>query len=394
LLRDVRWDAVVFERNATTLAGRGAGISTQVQFRDIMRRIAIPFDDSMGIQLDTVVCLDRTGKIVLREPTARTMSAWSRLYGAMLAKLPAEKYRLGRQFVRAEQDSDGVTAVFADGSRERGDLLVGADGIRSAVREQCLPGTEPSYAGYVAWRAMIAESDIPQEIRAEIFNLYTFCLPQGELFLGYPVPGLNDETSVGRRAYNIVWYRPADAATTLVDLCTDTQGRKHGITIPPPLIRPDVVAAVRAAARALIAPQAATIFERCAQPFFQPIFDLESPRIVFGRIALLGDAAFVARPHVGAGVTKAALDAQSLADSIDAAAGDLAAGLARYQDVQQSFGRGLVALGREEGEYLTNHAKLRAQQADVDLPRDFESVVRVHNARTAKIQHLVAIRGN
>jgi 2-polyprenyl-6-methoxyphenol hydroxylase-like FAD-dependent oxidoreductase len=393
LLRDVGWDAVVFERNAKSLSGRGAGISTQVQFRDIMRRIAIPFDDSMGILVDTVICLDRTGKTVLKEPTARTMSAWSRLYGAMLSQLPADKYRLGMHFVRAEQDRNGVTAVFADGTRERGDLLVGADGIRSTVREQFLPQLQPSYAGYVAWRAMIEERAIPEKSRREIFDLYTFCLPDGELFLGYPVPGSNDETSVGRRAYNIVWYRPANPATTLIDLCTDAQGRCHGIAIPPPLIRPDVIAAIKAAARALVAPQAAAIFEVCPQPFFQPIFDLESPQIAFSRVVLLGDAAFVARPHVGAGVTKAALDAHSLADSIRAAEDNLEAALARFQHQQLAVGRGLVALGREEGAYLSAQAKPHAQRTAEERDRNFESVVHVHNARTAKIQHIIANRG-
>src|SRR5262249_60958678 len=118
---------------------------------------------------------------------------------------------------------------------------------------------------------------------------------------------------------------PTDAGP-LVDPSTDASGHYHGRPIPPPLIRSQVIAGIKATARALVAPQVAEIFAR-AQPFFQPIFDLESPQIVFGRVALLGDAAFVARPHVGAGVTKAALDAASLADAVTG--DDLAAGLMR-----------------------------------------------------------------
>src|SRR5262249_16115340 len=164
--------------------------------------------------------------------------------------------------------------------------------------------------------------------------------------------GRNNETQVGRRAYNIVWYRPT-APDTLVDLCTDASGRYHGTAIPPPLIRPEIVAAIKATPLALVAPQVADIFappQPFFQPLFQPIFDLESPRIAFGRVALLGDAAFVARPHVGAGVTKAALDAASLADAT--VGGDLVAGLLQYQREQQPFGSGLVALGRKEGAYI------------------------------------------
>ncbi len=69
----------------------------------------------------------------------------------------------------------------------------------------------------------------------------------------------------------------------------------------------------------MLPPQFIALTEATPAPFFQPIFDLESPRIVAGRVALLGDAAFVARPHVGAGVTKAALNAAWLTDALTAA---------------------------------------------------------------------------
>src|SRR5205085_1918188 len=103
----------------------------------------------------------------------------------------------------------------------------------------------PDYAGYVAWRAMLDERDVPPAIHAQLFENYTYCLPPGELFLAYPVPGRNNETQVGQRAYNIVWYRPT-TPEKLADLCTDTSGKCHGTSIPPPLLRADVVAASKA----------------------------------------------------------------------------------------------------------------------------------------------------
>ena len=87
LLRDIGWDAIVFERNAVNLTGRGAGISTQIQFRDIMRRIDIPFDDSMGIPVETLICLDRNGNTVLKQPTLqnheRMVAALRRTFGSL-----------------------------------------------------------------------------------------------------------------------------------------------------------------------------------------------------------------------------------------------------------------------------------------------------------------------
>jgi 2-polyprenyl-6-methoxyphenol hydroxylase-like FAD-dependent oxidoreductase len=104
-------------------------------------------------------------------------------------------------------------------------------------------------------------------------------------------------------------------------------------------------------ARRVLAPQCVQVIEFTAQPFFQAIFDLESPRLVQGRAAILGDAAFVARPHVGMGVTKAALDAECLADAL-LAIKDIDAALARFSERQHLFGTRVVARARMVGAHL------------------------------------------
>src|SRR6185436_14521175 len=160
-------------------------------------------------------------------------------------------------------------------------------------------------------------------------------------------------------------YRPTDEAA-LADLCTDASGRCHGTGIPPPLVRPDVIARLQADARALVAPQIAEIVAR-SQPFFQAVFDVESPRLAVGRACLLGDAAFVARPHVGMGVTKAALDALCLFNSLKNSE-KIEDALARYNSLRGEFGRRAVARARRLGAYIEARSrpspKWTAEQLD------------------------------
>ncbi len=372
LLRAIGWEAVVFERIGDDLASRGVGIGTHDALDEVMRRI-LPFAGAAGVAVRTAICLDRAGRIAAQMPIFRVMSAWSSYYRPLRDALPAEFYRAGQALVRIEQDKGGVTAHFADGSRETGDLLIGADGIRSTVREQYLPAVRPAYAGYVAWRIMAEEAELPASFRPTL-ECYGFCLPEGEMALAYPVPGRGGDTGIGRRGYNLVWYRPVDGARTLPDLCTDATGHCHGMAIPPPLIRPAVVAALRADAGALLAPALADIIAGTEQPFFQAIFDLESPQIVMGRVVLLGDAAFVARPHVGAGVTKAAVDATCLTDAI-AAGGDLDAALRHYETLECRLGGALVARGRRLG------AQTMSAQTGGDTSRDPLAVMREYSGR-------------
>lgn len=346
MLRASGWHVDVFERSAEDLAGRGAGLGTHDGLVAVLRRIGISIDDSLGVATHSYIWLDTSGATLREIPFFRVMTAWSRLYRPLRDALPAAHYHAGKSLVRVEQDTRTVTAVFADGTSATGDLLVAADGSRSAARAQVLPQVRPEYAGYIAWRALVAEADIAPADRNLLFARNTFCVPDTELAVSYGVPARDGDVRVGHRDYNIVWYRPADAAA-LDDLNTDVSGRRHE-QIPPPLIRPDVTTAVKKDARRLLAPAIANIFERAEQPIFQAIYDLAAPRLTFGRLALLGDAAFVARPHVGAGVTKAALDAACLANALSSH-DDINAALADYDRTRQPAGAWMVERGRASG---------------------------------------------
>jgi 2-polyprenyl-6-methoxyphenol hydroxylase-like FAD-dependent oxidoreductase len=350
LLRTIGWDVEVFERARGELTGRGAGLGAQADLFAVMRRVGIRIDRSMWTEVHSHICLDQRGKTICEVPVREVTTAWDRVYRALRQAFSIEHYHAGMTLARVEQDEVRVVAVFANGARVEADLLIGADGMRSTLRRQFMPEIVPSYVGYVAWRGVVEESQIPSRWRAKTLHEMVFCLPDGELAFSIPMAALDD---VGRvRRCMLVWFRPAEYGSTLRQWCTDATGHCHGESIPPPLIRGEVITEFKLAARTLLAPQLSELANCAREPILSAIFDLEAPRMTFGRVVLVGDAAFVARPHVGTGVTKAAQDAQALADALVAAEGDLAGALASYECRRKHAGTELVARGRRLGAHL------------------------------------------
>ncbi len=355
LLRATGWDVTVFERASEDLAGRGAAIGVTEELFEVLRRIGVRLDTSAGVVVRSIIALDRAGRVTHDVPRRPVTDAWARIYRPLKETLPSQHFRPAMTLARVEQDANSVTAIFADGSRAQGELLIGADGIHSIVRRQFAPQAQPRYAGYVCWRGIVADSKLAEGERALILDHLTFCFAQGEMMVCVPIPR-EDEARTGPQRCCYVWYRPVGFETELPALCTDASGRCHGVAIAPTLIRREVIDDLKAAAARLFPPSIAGIVARVDRPLVQAMFDLESPQMVFGRVALLGDAAFVARPHVIAGVTKAALDAQGLADALAGCGGDLAAGLARYDRERRAFGSSIVAHARYLGAHLQSQA--------------------------------------
>lgn len=345
----------VLEKAANSLDGRGAGIVTHRPLVAALARCGIPPDAPLGVAIDQRVVLDSGGTVVARGSVPQVLTSWSRLYALLLAAFPSDGYAQGASVRQVRQSPQGVTVVCDDGRIFDADLVVASDGIRSVVRNVLAPDVDVKYAGYVAWRGVCDESVLSQLTLDSVFNTFGFGLPPGEQLIGYPVAGAGNAVGRGQRRYNFVWYRPAPDDGTLQALMTDADGHHHPLGLPPNKVSWKHVAAARQAARERLAPQFAEILEKTAQPFLQPIYDCCSQRIAFGRIALMGDAAFVARPHVGMGVTKAAEDAMALTDCI-ATQGANAEGLLAFEQLRLRPGQSVVERARRLGAYMQAHA--------------------------------------
>ena len=352
LLRD-GWDVHVYERIGSELSGRGAGIVTHAELLDILKACGA---DSAAARVGVFVpgrrVFSRDGRITGELPLEQVVTSWGHLYALLRTALPDACYHHGLNLARVEEQEGRVIAHFDDGSTAEGDLLVGADGIFSTVRAQYAPQVSPSYVGYVAWRGLVPEAELSEATRAELVDYFAFSLPPGEQMLGYPVAGENEALERGRRRFNFVWYRQAAADTVLPAMLTDTDGVRHALSIPPHKIRPEVIAEMREAARQTLAPQFAEVVARTTQPFIQVIQDLTVPTMVYGRrVLILGDAAFVARPHVGMGVTKAASDADALARCLRDHDG-IGDALAAFNAERCPYGAAVVRRARQLGAYM------------------------------------------
>lgn len=363
LLHRRGWDVDIFERTAGVLEGRGAGITVLPGLIEGLQAAGVDITETaLGVELPGRIALDRAGQIVAERSFSQVMTSWRRLYELLKSVFPEARYHSGVSVERIEQTDAAVSAYLADGKRLDADLLIGADGLRSTVRSRFLPEIQPHYPGYIAWRCLADENELSAATRELLLGRYAVCVAPGEQGIGYPVPGPQHSVEGGKRQYNVVWYSPVREHEELPRLLTDDSGRYHPTGIAPALISARVRQQMVERAEQVLAPQFAEAIARARLVFFQPIVDLEMPRLVFGRVVVIGDAAFVARPHVAMGVPKAAGDALALVSAIQEGNG-----LAAFEAQRMRVGAAIVARGRYLGAYMEAQLKSaeereRAQQ--------------------------------
>lgn len=348
-LRDAGWDVEVLERSHHPLEGRGAGIVLHPATVRYLTEHRLANLDEISAPARWLRYLDRDASVAHQAPCRYRFTSWNTLYRGLVGCLGPDRYRMGAEVVAFDEEGSGVSVHLADGGSVPAEVLVAADGVASTARGVLVPEARPRYAGYVGWRGTVGEWELSPETFAVLDEAITYHLMPASHILAYPIPNVDGTLTPGWRRINWVWYRNVPEGAALDDLMTDAHGQHHPLSLPPGAVQDRHVDGLRAAAADLPAPLAELV-GKTAQPFIQLIVDVEVPRMTFGRVCLIGDAAFALRPHAAAGTAKAAEDAWQLARAVRAAGRDVVEALRRWEPDQLELGRQVLARTRRAGE--------------------------------------------
>ncbi|WP_030716030.1 FAD-dependent monooxygenase [Streptomyces sp. NRRL F-2580] len=339
-------EVVVLERTRGRLEDRGVGLCIHderavelgasgtlpagIAAHRLERRRWVVRDDAAG----------PGGRVVWEQPFPFHSYHWGLLWRGLRESVPGSVvYRQGETVTAVgAAGTAGAEVRLAGGSVERYDLVVGADGYRSVVREALCPRSRPHYAGYVCWRGNVdaarlavlgSEADsVPEAVT-------TVCFAGGTCVV-YRIPGPD-----GPRVNWVLYAPPPRGGGLRFDDAT---------SFPPGGLTPELAEHLGALLDREFPPYwgRALALTPPADTFVQPIYDLETARTAAGRLLLAGDAATVVRPHNTSGAAKALQDATALAEGWRRV-GSFEELLHGYEESRGAAGRELVALARRLG---------------------------------------------
>jgi salicylate hydroxylase len=230
----------------------------------------------------------------------------------------------GTTVQRVEQDGDSVTVFDTKGNQFRGSFLIGADGIKSAVRRQYV-GDEARVSGHVVYRAVADRKDFPADLQ---WNAASIWVGPNCHLVHYPLRG-------GEQYNVVVTFHSRDKEEWSV-----REGNREEVL--------SYFDGICAKARQLI--ELPNDWKRWATADREPI-----GQWVYGRVALLGDAAHPTLQYLAQGACMAMEDAVTLGEALRVNGGDVGRALAQYQRSRVARTARVVLSAREMGRIF--HAK-------------------------------------
>ena len=352
------WDVSIHEKVPVPLSGRGAGIATYDELADLVFK-STGNNNVLGTTAKSRISLDKKGNIIASYYYPQVYTSWQYLFSVLRENIDNKNYYMGDDCIEIHREKEKVISIFTNKKEIQSDLIIIANGIKSELRSYVDNEASPKYAGYVGWRGVVYENQLSKESLEILSNYFIVVLPNNQQIATYPIAGEGkDPFKKGNRRINWIWYKPANPRD-LKTLLLGKSGEQFVDGIPPNEIRDQIVKDLFKEADDKLPPQLIELVLKTSQPLIQPIFDLESDKMLNNRILTIGDAAFTARPHVGMGVTKAALDAFTLSDYLQD--NTSLENLAKWEHSRVQSGKFLVNRSRILGRYLSepkNNEKL------------------------------------
>jgi 2,6-dihydroxypyridine 3-monooxygenase len=342
LLRDLGFSVKIFERTPVELTARGGGIVLQPESMRWFEERSKHNPEELSTASSFMRHIGDKNSVIYEEPAIWKFASWGSIQRNLLDDFGRLDYHLNEFACGFSQNTDFAEVRFVSGRVEKADLVVFADGISSTARKRLLPESTFNYSGYIGWRGLVPELDVEKRTQEIIGDALCYATGYRTHICMYPIPGSNGELKVGERLLNYVWYRNVPEGPELEEILTDTSGFSAPISIHPGKVQERYVKSMKESALSDLPPAAADLVNKTKEPFIQVVGDVRVSQMAFGRVALIGDAAFAARPHAAAGTAKAAEDAWSLSESLEKSNGDVMKALETWNTGRVDLGNNLV----------------------------------------------------
>lgn len=386
LLSRAGYDVTVYERHRVSLVGRGGGIGTpSAVLKGLIENdeIDADFPNFTTTEMPFVgkrSADDRYGRPAWGFPLDLRAFHWSALWNNLRKRVPDNIYHEGQKITGAHMKGERTAVLqLEDGSQEEFDLVLFADGYQSLGRKLLFPETGLTYRGYMLWRGLLPEADMPESapLGTKVPRLSHTEIPGHTVM--YFIPNENGSVEEGERIYNWAAYIPL-AEPDLGEFMIDRNGRFHDGTLPPGYMRLSEENRLKALVAENLPAYFAEIISKTENTYVQLIYTSDLPGYYRDRFCLIGDAGMVIQPFTGSGVFKGYNNTKDLLENLKSLA-SIDEALQQWSEKELNSAKRLLALGEQmEKAFIWNqldYATATGEEvaawwkASVTFPEDF-----------------------